>query len=443
MAARVLVIEDDPDVGRLVGRVLAREGYGVAVHASAEMGFAALAAEPFDAVVTDVRMDGIDGIEVCRRVTENEGIPVVVITAYGGVDVSRAVLRAGARELVQKPFTAAELCDRVRRALAGPRLERNPRLGLRDPPVAATGLLGSSPAFRRVLSELPCVARSDATVLLVGESGTGKEHVARAVHETSGRRNEPFVAVHCGAIPETLLEAELFGHEKGAFTGAHRARQGLFLEAGRGTIFLDDVSALPLDLQPKLLRALQGRTVRAVGKNVEVPFDARIVAATSCDLGLEAVAGRFRADLLHRLDVLRVDVPPLRARGGDVVELALAFLAEIGSGRSLALSRAAEAQLMRYPWPGNVRELRNCIEAAAALATSDTIELADLPIAVRTHRPELGIVDASEGDTLVAVERRHVARVLAAVGGNRSAAADVLGLTRQALYRKLRRLGVD
>ena len=443
MAARVLVIEDDPDVGRLVGRVLAREGYGVAVHASAEMGLSALAAEPFDVVVTDVRMDGVDGIEVCRRVTENEGIPVVVITAYGSADVARAVLRAGARELLPKPFAMVELCDRVRRVLSEPGLERNPRLGLRPPALEARGLIGSSPAWRRVSSELPLVALSDATVLLVGESGTGKERVARALHQSSIRRAEPFVPVHCGAIPATLLESELFGYEKGAFTGAHRARAGLFLEAGRGTLFLDDVGALPLELQPKLLRALQDRAVRPVGRNVETPFEARIVAATNVDLELESVAGRFRADLLHRLDVLRLDLPPLRARGGDVLELVRAFLGELAPRRALELSKAAEAQLMRYPWPGNVRELRNCIESVAALATSDTIELADLPVDVRTYRPEIEILDPDENDTLVAIERRHVTRVLAAVGGNRSAAADALGLTRQALYRKLRRLGVE
>ena len=444
MAARVLVIDDDPEIGTLVGRTLVREGYRTAVHRSGEMGLAALAAEPFDLVITDVRMDGIDGMEICRRVADNEGLPVVILTAYGGVDAVRRAVRAGATDLLLKPFSLADLCSTVARVIASrPEGSGDTRLPARPRRQAPRDLVGSSAPWRRVLGECELVAGSDANVLLVGESGTGKEVIARALHQMSDRRDEPFVAVHCGAVPSTLLESELFGHERGAFTGAERARRGLFLEAGGGTLFLDDVAAMPLALQPKLLRAIQARAVRAVGGASEVPFHARIVAATNVDLELAAGAGRFRADLLYRLDVLRIELPPLRERHGDALELARAFLAELagrGGIRTTALSRAAEAQLQRYHWPGNVRELRNCVESAVAVARGAQIELADLPVEVRAHVPDAERGGPSEAETLLAVERTHVERVLESVGGNHSAAAAALGISRQALYRKLRRL---
>jgi two-component system response regulator HydG len=289
------------------------------------------------------------------------------------------------------------------------------------------------------------VAASTATVLVTGESGTGKELIAQSIHRASPRRDKPLVAINCAAMPEALLESELFGHARGAFTDARTQRDGLFIEANNGTIFLDEIGDLPLELQPKLLRALQERRIRRVGSNTEVPFNARLVTATHRNLEEEVRARRFREDLFYRINVITIDVPALRDRGNDVIELATHFLAQIGARNgvpALKLSPTAAQQLLAYPWPGNVRELENCMERAVVLARLDEIGVADLPEKVRTYRKEPRAVtteDPTEVVTVAELEKRHVLRVLSMLGGNKVRAAQVLGLDRKTLYRKLQR----
>jgi transcriptional regulator with PAS, ATPase and Fis domain len=305
-------------------------------------------------------------------------------------------------------------------------------------------MLGASPAIKAVFDVIDRVAPSDATVLVSGETGTGKELVARALHARGRRKGGPFVAINCGAVPEALLESELFGHLKGAFTGAHEARKGLFLEAHGGTLFLDEVGELPLGMQTKLLRALEQRAVRPVGGASEVPFDARIVAATNRDLPTAVTEGRFREDLYYRLSVLPVELPSLRARGGDILLIAQScletFAARSGK-RVLGLSAEAAGKLVAYAWPGNVRELKNTIERAVALARFDQVVPEDLPEKVRAYRPSTDVVvaasDPSELVPLEEVERRYILKVFAAVGENKTLAARILGLDRKTLHRKL------
>jgi two-component system response regulator HydG len=301
--------------------------------------------------------------------------------------------------------------------------------------------------MRRVYELISRVGESDASVLIHGETGTGKELIARAIHGRSRRTDGPFVAINCAAVPHALLESELFGHARGAFTDAKVQRTGLFLQASGGTLFLDEIGELPLDVQPKLLRALQERKVRPVGANQEIPFDARIVAASNRNLEDEVYEKRFREDLYYRINVVKIDVPPLRERGGDVLHLAHHFLKSFAKRNlkpTLELSTTAAEKLMAYNWPGNVRELENCMEHAVALARFDQITVEDLPEKIRAYRAERFVVAANDPTEIVTMdelERRYVLRVLSLVGGNKSRAAQVLGFDRRTLYRKLERYG--
>src|SRR5690606_2490159 len=302
-----------------------------------------------------------------------------------------------------------------------------------------------SPAMRKVNDLIGRVAESDANVLITGESGTGKELVARALHMRSPRSGGPFVAVNCAAVPETLLESELFGHAKGAFTDARQARTGLFVQASGGTLFLDEVGEMPLGMQPKILRSLQERRVRPVGGNTEVPFDARLITATNRDLETEVAERRFREDLYYRINVVRIEVPPLRARGNDILLLAQHFIERAAqrSGKSVVgLVSAAAEKLLSYDWPGNVRELENCIERAVALTRFDQVTVEDLPEKVRNYQSSHIVVASDDPNELLPmqeVERRYIQRVLKSVGGNKTQAAKVLGFDRRTLYRKLDR----
>jgi DNA-binding NtrC family response regulator len=446
VSGRILVVDDEREMAELLRDGLAKRGFEPVIETDPAAAFERLAREAFDAVVTDVRMRGMSGIELCERVALNwPGVPVVVMTAFGSLDMAVAAIRAGAFDFLAKPFEVEELAFRLGRAVQHHHLREEVRR-LRESagePAAADGLLGESPALARLRELVARFAASDAPVLVTGETGSGKELVARALHAQSARRDGPFVALNCAALPETLLESELFGHEKGAFTDARSARTGLLVQAAGGTLFLDEIGELPLALQPKLLRALQELRVRPLGAGEEVAFDARIVAATNRDLESAVEEGRFRQDLLFRLDVLRIEVPPLRARGRDVLLLAQRFTrraAERAGRAVLGLSRGAAEKLLDYAWPGNVRELESCIERAVALARHDEIIVEDLPERIRSYRGSHVIVsgdDPSELVPLEVVERRYVARVLEAVGGNKTLAARVLGLDRKTLYRKL------
>jgi DNA-binding NtrC family response regulator len=444
MKGRVLVVDDDREMCELLKVQLARRGFEVTAHESADEALARLAAEDFDSIVTDVRMRGLSGIELCERLRRNRpDVPVLVITAFGSLDTAVAAIRAGAYDFLAKPLEIEELSFRLERAIQHRRLaDEVKRLRAREPePVE--DLMGESVAMRQLRELVARVARSDAPVLVVGETGSGKERVARALHRLGPRPDGPFVAVNCAALPAHLLESELFGHARGAFTDAKSARSGLLLHANGGTLFLDEIAELPLALQPKLLRALEERRVRPVGGDADVPFDARIVSATNRDLDAAVEDGRFREDLFFRIDVLRIQLPPLRARGSDVLLLAQHFLRESASRLAkqvVGLSHGAAEKLLQYAWPGNVRELVNSIERAVALTDHEQILVEDLPERIRAEtRSHVLVVsdDPSELVPLEIVEQRYIARVMEAVGGNKTLAARILGVDRKTLYRKL------
>jgi two-component system response regulator HydG len=444
---KVLVVEDDVDAAELLRDVLLRQGHDVRVAARPDVALELLAAEAFEVVLTDVNMDGMSGIELCERIHDGHPeVPVIVMTGQVDVKTAVAALRVGAWDFITKPLVPDVVVAALARAVERYRLRAELK-GLRDELNATRridGMIGDGPAIRAVSELALRLANSDATVLITGESGTGKELVARAVHLLGPRKTEPFVAINCGAVPPGLLESELFGHVKGAFTDARRDRQGLFAQAGDGTIFLDEIGEMPLDMQVKLLRILQERTIRPVGGEQEIAFAARVVCATNRDLESEVAEGRFRQDLYYRVNVVAIEVPPLRSRAGDILPLADHFLRRISArtGKAVTtISTDAARKLLDYIWPGNVRELENCMERAVALAHQDEVIVDNLPAQVRDHRPIVIVVagqDPAELVTLAEVEQRYVARVVAACGANKSKAARVLGIDRRSLYRRLR-----
>jgi len=450
MTHRVLVVEDDREMCDLLAQGLSRRNYEPTVRRTADDAFALLAESDFDIVLTDLNMPGMNGLELCERIAVNRpDIPVVVVTAFGSLDTAIAAIRAGAYDFVTKPFELDALMLVLDRAAQHRSLREEVKRLRREAAAVAqqAGMVGDSPALRRAYDLIGRVADSDATVLITGESGTGKEMAARSLHELSRRRAGPFVAINCAAMPEQLLESELFGHVKGAFTDARNAKVGLFLKANGGTLFLDEVGELPLGLQPKLLRALQERTVRPVGGEAETPFDARVVAATNRDLEAAVEEGRFREDLYFRINVIGIELPPLRARGNDVLLLAQRFIEQFShrSERKVkGISPDAAQRLLAYTWPGNVRELQNCIERAVALTSYEAITVEDLPERVRSYQRQRVLPGGDDPEELVPleeIEKRYILRVLDAVGGNRTLAASTLGVDRKTLYRKLERYG--
>ncbi|MFN7974399.1 MAG: sigma-54 dependent transcriptional regulator [Acidobacteriota bacterium] len=445
---RILVVDDDRSMCELLDAALPRRGFVLEWRTSASDAFDLMTAEEFDVVVTDLNMKGMSGLELCERVVANRpDVLVVVITAFGSLESAVAAIRAGAYDYITKPFEIETLLITLDRAV-GHRNLREEVKRLRRSMVGASGfdeILGSSPAMRKVYDLLDRVAETDASVLVTGESGTGKELAARAIHARSSRRSGPFVAVNCAAVPEALLESELFGHARGAFTDARAARPGLFASAAGGTLLLDEIGDLPLPLQPKLLRALQERKVRPVGADEEVPFDARIVSATNRDLETDVLERRFREDLFYRINVIHVDLPPLRARGGDVLILAQSFLERFAArfGKPVkAISTSAAEKLYSYSWPGNVRELENAMERAVALTRFEEIVVDDLPDKIRRYHGGHVLVasdDPTELIPLEELERRYILRALETLGGNKTLTAQRLGLDRKTLYRKLER----
>ena len=442
--ARVLVVEDDDEIRLALIDALTELGHEVIAESRAEPALDVLDQGVVDLVLTDVRMPGMDGIELCSHLASDwPNLPVVVMTAFGDLDAAVGALRAGAFDFIPKPFAIDRLIAVVGRALDhGP--SSVSRLAFRNPEAEALhGLVGSSTVMRGLREQVGRAALVDANVLITGESGTGKELVARAIHLGGPRASGPFVAMSCAAVPHEILEAELFGHARGAFTGAAQARPGLFQQAAGGTLFLDEIGDMPVELQPKLLRALQERSVRPVGTAREVTADVRIVSATNRDLGAAVRAGSFREDLLFRLKVLHLELPPLRVRERDVIELAQHFLAQASrTGKSYQLAREAEIPLLAYRWPGNVRELENCMSAAVALAPEGQIGFDELPTRVRSQRATSS-TPSEPPASLEDVERRHIELVLRAVGWNKARAARKLGIDRATLYRKLARFNLE
>jgi two-component system response regulator HydG len=447
---RVLVVDDDPDMRGLIDAGLREVGIETRLCASAEEALATLPAEDFDVVVADFQMPGMNGLELCERIVAmRPDVPVVVVTAHGTVETAVGAIRAGAYDFVIKPIKLQPFQLVIERAMRHRELTKEVRR-LREvaAPQSFGAIVGQSPPMRQVLDLIARVAETDTTVLITGESGTGKELIARAIHQRSRRASGPFVAINCAAVPETLLESELFGHAKGAFTDAKAARAGLFLQASGGTLFLDEIGETPIGVQAKLLRVLQERMVRPVGGDHEIPFDVRVVAATNRDLEAAVEKGRFREDLLWRIQVVRVELPPLKLRGNDILVLAqhaIDRFARAAGKQVVGLSPAAAQKLMAYEWPGNVRELNNAIERAIALTRYEELTVDDLPERVRDYRSTQLVVSAEDPEVMPPmeeVERRYVLRVLEAVHGNKALAARVLGFDRKTLYRKLERYGI-
>ncbi|MCA9617806.1 MAG: sigma-54-dependent Fis family transcriptional regulator [Myxococcales bacterium] len=444
---RVMVVDDDAAMCRLLESCLSGMGLEPISFNNADDALQRFSEGDLDVVISDVRMRGMSGLSLCARIADKRpDVPVIVITAFGSMDTAVEAIRAGAHDFITKPFDLDRIRVTVDRALRQRRLRRRLRqLDAQDGAPAFGGLVGSSAEMQRVYDLVTRVAETETSVFIEGESGTGKELVARALHDRSGRRGA-FVALNCAAMPRTLIESELFGHLEGAFTDARKGRSGLLDAAREGTLFLDEVGELPLDLQPKLLRALQERVYRPLGGDRELPMDARIIAATNHDLATATQTGRFRLDLYYRLHVIAIEVPPLRSRGEDVLLLARHFIERFSTAtnkRVLGMTAGVAKQLLAYPWPGNVRELQNAIERAVTLTQSERITVDDLPQRIADHVAPLPTITTDDGfPTLDEVERQHIMRVYESTAGNKSKTAKILGMNRKTLYRKLTRYGV-
>jgi DNA-binding NtrC family response regulator len=453
--ARVLVVDDEPDMVENCARILQRGGYEVLTATDPRRGLVMLESGRPDLLLTDLKMPEIDGMALLRRARElDPALPVIMITAFATVESAVAAVKEGAFDYLPKPFSVDQLHVAVDRALRHRGLQRENR-NLKDQLAQIYGLeniVGRSPAMSRVFELVRKAARSEANILVLGESGTGKELIARAIHANSPRVAQPFVPVDCAALPEQLLESELFGHEKGAFTGAVRSKPGLVEVAHGGTLFLDEIAELPVALQVKVLRALQERQIRRVGGTDLVDVDVRLVSATNRDLREAAAKGQFREELYYRVNVIAIQLPPLRERAGDVRLLLQAFLKRYGDGRINDVEAEAMAVLERYRWPGNVRELQNVVERACALAEGERITLRDLPdhvlggeasvrapdsvtaVAMPEPRADLTLKDAKDR-WMAVLEASYLRQVLARHDGNISAAAKAAGIDRKTFHR--------
>jgi two-component system, NtrC family, response regulator AtoC len=448
-ASPLLLIVDDDQVAReLLAETLGREGYRVRVAGGGEEALALAGAEPFDMALVDLRMPDLDGLAVLKQLAMIQpDLPVVILTAFATIETAIAAVNAGAFDYLSKPFRMEEIKLVVRRTLDARRLAREnlqyrQELGAR---YGFEGLIGQSHQMVEIYKLIARMAALDTTVLIEGETGTGKELVARAIHGASGRATRPFVVVDCAALPETLFESELFGHERGAFTGAFAARRGLLETSAGGTCFLDEIGELTAPLQAKLLRTLQERSIRRVGGNDEIPFDVRVVVATNRDLRKLVADGGFRDDLYYRLNVVTITMPPLRERASDIPLLAQHFLEIFARRSGRAIKRLAPesvALLAGYRWPGNVRELEHVIERAMALSSSETLLPDDFPPHLREERDRAPRLPA-DGMTLEDVKRWYVNKVLEESGGNKLRAAELLGIDRRTLYRILERQATE
>jgi DNA-binding NtrC family response regulator len=442
----IVVVDEDVDFADLISDGLRRLGYEAVSLSSAKQALAHLEHHAVDIVVAHVHLSEVSGLELVSRLRDRQTDALaIVVTSHGSFETAVEAIRAGAYDFISKPVTLAALEIAIKRAVAYQTLRREVHR-LRFEVAAARPvdtIVGDSPAIREVTSLVRRVADSPATVLISGESGTGKELVARAVHDLSDRRHQPFVAINCGALPPALLESELFGHVRGAFTDARQARQGLFVQARDGTLFLDEIGDMPIEMQVKLLRVLQERTLRPVGGDVEIKFGARLITATNRDLEFEVEEKRFREDLFYRINVVQIPVPPLRSRPGDVLTLVMHFMRQVAArtGKPVpVISDAAARKLVAYDWPGNVRELQNCVERVMALGGLHEITTDELPEKIRDFRVEAMVTATGAPDELITLdelERRYVQQVLTATRNNKTQAARILGIDRRSLFRRL------
>ncbi|WP_339687772.1 sigma-54 dependent transcriptional regulator [Gimesia maris] len=444
---RILVIDDEQSMCELIEIDLRLRGLQVDWFTDATQAISAIDHNNYDVVLTDIRMPGTTGLQLCQQLTEfRPDIPVVLMTAFGSLETAVSAMRAGAYDFITKPIEMDLLAITVRRAIDHHRLTEQVRL-LKESGQAVRSfgdMIGSSPAMQKLYDQLERVAVSDAGVLITGESGTGKELVSRSIHAHSRRAEKPFVAINCAALSESLLESELFGHVKGAFTDARSERRGLFLEADGGTLLLDEMGEMPMSMQVKLLRTLEERVLRPVGSDKELPFDVRVICATNRDLESAVSDGKFREDLFYRINVIGLHLPPLRSRGTDVLRLAEHFLKQFSTAENKHVTDLAEGvaeKLLQYHWPGNIRELRNVMERAVALTRHDKITVADLPEKITNYQSNQILIDGLDPEELVSLEElehRYITHVLEATGGNQSQAARILGLDRKTIYRKLK-----
>ena len=439
---KVLVVEDEELMRTILRTLLEGEGYEVFTADSAEAALRIFPNHDIDVTLTDIKMAGMDGLALLDQIKSmDENAIVLIMTAFSSVDSAIAALRKGAYDYVTKPFVNEDLLQRVGNAVRNRTLFAENRALRRElnRQYNFPEIVGSSEKMRRVFELVAKVADTSTNVLILGESGTGKELIARSLHFNSARSAKPFLAVNCGALPESLLESELFGHTKGAFTGAIADKKGLFRSAEGGTLFLDEIGEMPMALQVRLLRALQEHEVTPVGSSTPQKFDARIVAATNRDLEKEVVAGNFREDLFYRLNVIEISLPPLRERPEDIPALVRHFISKSAASQNTVakpIGEGAMDALRNYGWPGNVREMENCIERAFILS-GDEIDVESLPPKIRSAA---GSTAANADSTsLESVERRHILDTLASVHDDKVAAAKLLGIDLSTLYRKLKR----
>jgi two-component system response regulator HydG len=450
---RILVVDDEVSILNTLEILLRREGFEVSVAKSGREALERFEESPPDVVLTDIRMPGVTGLDLLAQIRERDPeTPVILMTAQASLQSAVQAVNQGAFYYLQKPFVNGELVALCRRAAETRELKRENRALRREirrrDRSSATRPVGRNRRFMEVLKLAETVAPTDSTVLITGESGTGKEILARYIHALSEREGGPFVSINCGALPETLLESELFGHVKGAFTGAVRDKVGLLVAAKGGTFFLDEVGEMSPALQVKMLRALQEREVVPVGATEPVPIDVRIIAATNRDLEQEIRRGTFRSDLYYRLNVITLHLPPLRERRDDIPLLTEHFLRVLaertGAAQPLKVSSEAMEALQSYDWPGNVRELENALERAAVLCQGDVLTPAELPARVVERQPEPLVSEKPPANpTLEVIERAYIYWVLKAEGGNKARAAEVLGIDPSTLYRKLNRYGMN
>jgi two-component system, NtrC family, response regulator HydG len=451
MKTKILVVDDDPSLRKMLEAVLTSDGYEVMQADDGTNAVAAVKAQFFDLILMDVRMAGMSGIEALKQVKKlSPGIPVIIMTAYASIDTAREALKSGAYDYLTKPLDIDELNLLLHRALRQQALEQENRyLKERlDDRFDFGNIIGTSPPMRQLFETLAQVAPSEATVLITGESGTGKELIANAIHQNSPRHNRPMIKVNCAALPETLLESELFGHEKGAYTGATSRSRGRFQLAHRSTLFLDEISEMTPATQAKILRALQEGEIEPVGGETTLVIDTRIIAATNKNLEQEVKEGRFRDDLYYRLNVVRIEIPPLRIRVEDIPLLAESFLKQyVEKNRKLIKGFTPRALdiIMRHDWPGNVRELENLVERAVIMARGELITPEEFPSALTENAS--GAVDLpsdrGSGRTLKEAEKEIILRTLGDAGGNRTHTAKILGISRRTLQLKLKEYGIN
>ena len=444
---RILIVDDELSMCRLVEEVLCMIGFNCTSIQNAHDALEAITTEKFDVVITDLKMPHISGLELCERIHQIfPDLPVIIMTAFGSMDSAIEAMRRGAYDFVTKPFELDLLRHCVKRAAQHHELRQQIQFleEKQNHCSIISSLVGDSEVMCELRATIAKVAQSSASILITGESGTGKELIAQSIHKNSNRSKKTFIAVNCGAISETLLESELFGHVKGAFTNAEQDRRGLIQEAEGGTLFLDEIGEMSPMMQVKLLRALEENTLRPVGGNEERSFDVRVLAATHRDLEQAVESGDFREDLYYRINVIQLFAPPLRCRGTDILGLALNFLSQftLKNDKPVSgISQPAAEKLLAYSWPGNVRELRNVIERAVTLTGTSQITVDDLPDKIINHRENHIYIGGNNPDELVplaTIENHYIQHVLTAVNENRTLAAKILGLDRKTLYRKLK-----